>query len=663
MVLGWLRLMSIRDLLVGASTPFRWNYSEADWFIQSTGFESVVDFKSFLALQGSESAFDLLSETLAHDEALENVRSGPALTEAFKLGWSEYELGVSRPPPQRVNLSAVSPCGGGGFSGRSQAPSPAANVSAGRTGTSLPGGRQSNRTLTKRRLPVGAESASQLRSSKTRRLQKEAISIAQDQALAAKAVEALRDNFYAQSTVASHLAEVALYNEICEARSMVPFPISHDSLELFAGVLVDAGYCPRSVPQYVSAIIRQQRLMHLPIPPELLDWKAIVLRAAKRGSGDAFRVSPFTSRMLMLFRDLAFVSGHVQQYLFRILTVAWFFVLRSDEAIGSETFRGLTPASFEFSDFPSKKVTIILNETKTNSEGLICKRTLSCCCSSSPRQVVSDRQKLLPLCPYCAAKLLKQDHLASYNNMSSPFANGILHEHVSPNDQPLRPRDGSPPLKSSHLLAFMRKGLSLLQVKTTDDTGRELFGTHSLRRGAAQALVAAGWSLEAIKFFGRWLSSCVELYLLSVPMDLFGTDVSASMLGHVSLEGVNSRSASKPDFVGAQRLSFKKSSLSPGVKLQALLPDLVSSELAEGDLDPSSGWLHIQIESILPSLPQSSVEVLSDVMFHESIRREFPHDFSDLSKRKASDSCALISVAPDHPLVAVCFKRLLHKFS
>ena len=45
----------------------------------------------------------------------------------------------------------------------------------------------------------------------------------------------------------------------------------------------------------------------------------------------------------------------------------------------------------------------------------------------------------------------------------------------------------------------------------------EIFGSHSLRRGAAQALAWAGWPLEIIKNFGRWLSDVIDLYLMTAP--------------------------------------------------------------------------------------------------------------------------------------------------
>ena len=96
-------------------------------------------------------------------------------------------------------------------------------------------------------------------------------------------------------------------------------------------------------------------------------------------------------------------------------------------------------------------------------------------------------------------------------------------------DEPLQATDEST-FVSAKQLAFLRKGLELLGFRLVDPkSGRFFFGTRSLRRGGAQALVAAGWSLEAIKFFGRWLSEAVELYLLQFPMQYHGEDLSKSM--------------------------------------------------------------------------------------------------------------------------------------
>ena len=49
-------------------------------------------------------------------------------------------------------------------------------------------------------------------------------------------------------------------------------------------------------------------------------------------------------------------------------------------------------------------------------------------------------------------------------------------------------------------------------------------------RGTAQALALAGWALEDIKLFGRWMSAAVEVYLLDVPMRTHARDLADSMV-------------------------------------------------------------------------------------------------------------------------------------
>ena len=40
---------------------------------------------------------------------------------------------------------------------------------------------------------------------------------------------------------------------------------------------------------------------------------------------------------------------------------------------------------------------------------------------------------------------------------------------------------------------------------------RELFGTHSLHKGAALALIEARWTVDDVKFVGRWLSAVLTI--------------------------------------------------------------------------------------------------------------------------------------------------------
>ena len=116
MLLSWLALMLTRDLLVSASHPFQWRFCEADWFIQTTGLETLSQLRDFFNLQGREHSATQLEECLSAAPHLD-VRSGSELNLAFWSGWAEFELGVYRTPAPRVNLAAVVPTVPGGSRG------------------------------------------------------------------------------------------------------------------------------------------------------------------------------------------------------------------------------------------------------------------------------------------------------------------------------------------------------------------------------------------------------------------------------------------------------------------------------------------------------------------------------------------------------------------
>ena len=140
--------------------------------------------------------------------------------------------------------------------------------------------------------------------------------------------------------------------------------------------------------------------------------------------------------------------------LFRLLTVSWFFVLRSDESVGSDEFRGISASDFVFNDM-AKQATLLLGVTKTNSAGNLCKRTLACCC---PRdRELTQVEKLLPLCPFCAAKLLVEDDSIACSEgvpltrkMLKRLNEGVPLETLQA-ALPLRPRDGSDPPNAGKL--------------------------------------------------------------------------------------------------------------------------------------------------------------------------------------------------------------------
>ena len=709
----WLAMLT-RDLLTSAHQPFQWSYREADWFLEAVGFETVASLSYFIHAQGPQGALAGLGAALA-DSPLPEVREGEVLAAAFMQGWADFSLGVTKPrtpaiflaspapaPAVRsapwaqwseevepaalpVRLPVAAPLASSNTREQKQPSAPgvpaAAPVCTGsgpaqgsfrapEVNSSWPQSSSAPTKGKKRVLPVGPGADLSVANLQGAR-QKQAVAIASDPVALEAARMEFREQLYAPRTVSSHLSEIVLYTSICAAQNLMPFPMTHASLEAFCAAMRTALYCPRSIPQYINAVFRQQRLLWMEIPATLYAWKADLCRGAKRGSGDAHRVLPMTREMLIAFRDLSFIAGHVQVCLFHLMVVAWFFVLRSDEAVGDSRLDGLRTSQFEFNTF-SRQVTVILGVTKTNSEGLICKRTLACCC---PEGDLSQKDRLLPLCPYCAAQNLVEADLkgrqiaAEFQSVGASCRSGRRtrapkgQRPVAASEEAFRPADGSDPPNSAQLLAFLRAGLALLGFALVDSDGQQNYGTHSLRRGAAQALCEAGWSIEAIKFFGRWLSSCVELYLLSVPVKQFGQDISASMIcGHRGLGGVNSKDKKKPDFSGCVPKSFKKSPLLKGSKLYVHLPEYVNpSDLEDpefADLEVS-GWLPAVVLSILPELPVVSEDQCSEISLHSSMKINFPSDYALLSGRTTKDRCAVLSLAPEHPLVVVCFRTTL----
>ena len=690
-------LMLVRSLLTEASSPFRWSEPEADLFVLRTGLTTVAQLSGYICLRGLDHLSSYLVQCLDYGPP-EVVRSGAELSVMFRLSWTEYQLGVNRPLAPTL-LRAPTPVAGRVL-GPAQGPPPLMRPSPGQPVARLSpppvaeptpvseGGKR------KRVLPVGKDANLSFPiTQKNRKLQQAALAVARDPVRFEKARDDLRGKFFAESTVASHLSQLTLYTQLCKERGIQDFPVSQESLELLVACMCEAGYCERSIPPYVSAVLRQQKLRGDVIPEEIKDWREICLRAAKRFSGDAHRVLPFTSRMLLAFRGIpGFISDPQNVFLYRITTITFFFVLRSDEAVGSEEFRGLCETDFEFEEF-SQKVTVLLGVTKTNTEGLICKRSLTCCCPSTPPTALDE---LLPVCPFHAAKALIADSQKSYD-LDPEYCSPCSKKQTAPSpavssrtqskkassqsapkappsrsdgtaNRPLRPapsagRPSKAP-KASQLLAFLRAGLALLGYDLVDPvSGRELYGTHSLRRGAAQALVAAGYSLEEIKFFGRWLSACIELYLLSVPMDTYGKDVSAAMIGFKNLSGVNSKSKESPDFVGCKPKVFSNQGLRTGMKILAHLPEFcLMTDLDEPEEreSPILGWLEAHVLSVLPALPDlSKVEGNTQLEFHSSMSRHFPSDFTTLSARKVGDRCAVLRVSPDSPLLVVCFLSTL----
>ena len=515
--------------------------------------------------------------------------------------------------------------------------------------------------------PVGAGAMVAFEGMKLTAKQKTVLAIASDPVQTDEAVQDLRDKMLAERTWASHSSEILLYVGFCAKNGIdPPWPVTRDSLEKFVALMAKAAYAPGSIVQYVGAVLRQMVLMHFDVEPGLLQWRRYLVQAAKRDGGDAHRMLPISYAMLAGIREFILQATCfrlvLQIFLYRMAVITWFFVMRIDETLGATDTRGLGRDAFAF-DHANRSVTISLFVTKMNQEGVRCRRTHFCVCDEDSKR--SDMDRLLPVCPYCAA-----------------FAVCVDNDKVSDDSSaPLRPDDvyDKAP-KSEHMLKLLRAMLELfaakfpefgLDLKTAE--GRNLYGTQSLRRGAAQALVEAGWSIDDVKFFGRWLSDAIELYLLQVPMRSYGQDVAASMTRMKKMSGADAVVPPKGhEAVG--EVTFEpervcaRAILGVGDRIKLLLPDLLMDSVSQRvahDLDEelkstvNSGYFTGQIMAILPAASQIVFDL--PLVFHQSMVNQFS-DFRDLHARKHEDRCIVLEfpaqVPVEHKYLVVCLLQI-----
>ena len=396
--------------------------------------------------------------------------------------------------------------------------------------------------------------------------QKAALEVADDAARLDLAVLSLREKLFAERTWHSHLCEVQLYVRVCARWSVEPFPLTPWVLERYVAVLVEAKYASGSIVQYVSAIFRQQRLLAHGtklsdgfLLEDLARCRKDLLKAVKRGSGDVHRMLPIEVEHLCAVRP--HVLGSFDRFLFLLSIVEWFFMLRADE---STQLKG---DSFSF-DHATGMVTVHLGVTKCNQEGSAVSRSMYCACSGRK----DAREHNLPVCPFCAAKLL-------------------VAESPAKGSKTLRPSHGGGKVTSQHVSDAWRKWLKVIGVVVKDAFGRWLYASHSLRRGGAQALAQYGWPMSVISYFGRWISGAVELYVLDRPMKAHGQTLAASMIAS-QLVGVDA---------DADGQSFKHAmSWRPPVRgdsIYVLVPEFCQVPEEEDELPPS-GWLLAKVVAV-----------------------------------------------------------------
>lgn len=158
-----------------------------------------------------------------------------------------------------------------------------------------------------------------------------------------------------------------------------------------------------------------------------------------------------------------------------MFSVAYFGLLRVGEMVQSAHQIKYKNVHFAKN---KKKITLLLESSKTHSK------------NDKPQKVVLPQVAELP--QYCPVTLLK--------------AFMKLRESSS-NSQALFILQGGQPVTAAMFRGWMRRILKHIGL------ANKLYDTHSFRSGRCCDLRKLGYSLEAIKQAGRWVSSAIIVYL------------------------------------------------------------------------------------------------------------------------------------------------------
>ena len=419
---------------------------------------------------------------------------------------------------------------------------------------------------------------------------KKALQVVSSTAEMASALGAFQVAFFADATWSSHASEVKLFEKICAAHRppLVPFPLSVVTLEMFLAVLRAAGY--KAPDQYLSALVRHHKLAfpsETAVLVEIGYRRSMWTRAGKRDKGDPHRMEPVDLLMMQAMRRHLFSPSDV--FAFALFAVEWFFLLRSAEALAiapshvSFVREGCVPpvkavlaksagilffsadevarTVFHPSHGHRFRARLLIPKDKTNQVGRTVVRMLDCVCEAA-RFPCGQHMEMPAFCPVHSLAWLCCVHghrgatPDSARGEKQAFGGGAGGGAWSPGPYCERLR-----------LLLQRAGVATVELVAGVIV--QLFGTHSLRRGGAQALARAGWSLDAIKFFGRWLSDVVELYLLEAPFAAKGHLLARSMVGKIPPVGVGQ------DVEGKSPPAVCRAQLGVGSGLRVFLPPTV----------------------------------------------------------------------------------------
>ena len=260
------------------------------------------------------------------------------------------------------------------------------------------------------------------------------------------AMKRLHQDVLAQTTQGPLSSRVKTWHEWCRAWGVLPFPLDANNISCAAASMKAGSY--RSCAQYFSAAIKhQERNLHIRVDDVLRQLIKDCRRSILRGLGpeslkDAFDVAALRPLLQLASEQVGpWDVSDIASMTDGLLLSSW-FMLREIE------FGGLRRAHLYLS---SGKIHLLLPVQKTDSQGSLCERSLTCSC----------RVRRHPFCPYHAGvrHLQRLSLFEAASNQTAGFA--------------FPDRDGKE-LKKSAVVSAFRCILTGAGVETTrpDEAGR-----------------------------------------------------------------------------------------------------------------------------------------------------------------------------------------------
>ncbi len=324
-----------------------------------------------------------------------------------------------------------------------------------------------------------------------------------------------RNLYHADTTKAVHNAAYTAYRETCAIFEIPMYPITMAKMELLAGELTLRNM--KDPQQYIGAVLTVAEMDGETITQDLRAQLRHLYRGLARDRGPAEAMRPLTIEMLRELRE--HVRSASQAWAWLVFVVCFFWLLRPNELYN------LLDSDVVFHD--DDQVSIRLNKSKTDPTAAGAVRRIRCMCHLLDED--PNRADGLVLCPWHAARQLKRlagaglpkpgdttgfYEVYDYSRRTTVRRTVEQNEYAAVADPPfLRAPVGRPLDKKEIVTAFYQLLDAAGIENRVEGRDRNLYASHSCRRGGAQCMARGGMTIEEIAKWGRWSYNCVMRYV------------------------------------------------------------------------------------------------------------------------------------------------------